>query len=58
MGSTSSPSKSYSTATVEAVEGTVVSGVNSYKKLADKEYVDNLVGNINTILDTINGEEI
>lgn len=35
---------------------------NSYKKLADKEYVDNLVdekiGNINTILDTINGEEI
>ena len=35
---------------------------NSYKKLADKEYVDNLVdekiGNINTILDTINGEVI
>lgn len=35
---------------------------NSYKKLADKEYVDNLVdekiGNINTILDKINGEEI
>lgn len=58
MGSTSSPSISYSTATVEAVEGTVVSGVNSYKKLADKEYVDNLVGNINTILDTINGEKI
>lgn len=35
---------------------------NSYKKLATNEYVDNLVdekiGNINTILDTINGEEI
>lgn len=35
---------------------------NSYKKLATKEYVDNLVdekiGNINTILDKINGEEI
>lgn len=58
MGPTSSPSKSYSTATVEAVEGTVVSGVNSYKKLATKEEVDNLVGDINTILDTINGEKI
>lgn len=35
---------------------------NSYKKLATNEYVDNLVdekiGNINTILDTINGEKI
>ena len=35
---------------------------NSYKKLATKEYVDNLVdekiGNINTILDKINGEVI
>lgn len=35
---------------------------NSYKKLATNEYVDNLVdekiGNINTILDTINGEVI
>lgn len=58
MGSTSSPSKSYSTATVEAVEGTVISGVNSYKKLATKEEVDNLVGDINTILDKINGETI
>lgn len=31
---------------------------NSYKKLATKEEVDNLVGDINTILDKINGEVI
>lgn len=31
---------------------------NSYKKLATKEEVDNLVGDINTILDKINGETI
>lgn len=48
IGSTSSPSKSYSTATVEAVEGTVVSGVNSYKKLATKEDVDTKLDKVTT----------
>lgn len=48
IGSTSSPSKSYSTATVEAVEGTVVSGVNSYKKLATKEDTDTKLDKVTT----------